>query len=116
MQMEFYRPLLSFFFLNDTATTEIYTLSLHDALPICPLHSPQLDVSFAGASSTLTTALTRAAQLSDNMKQKRYRGVEWSAMVMCPFGCPHIAPSIRPPPPRGRPQQCNHRCQRVGCS
>src|SRR3712207_9153814 len=27
---------LFFFFFNDTATTEIYTLSLHDALPICP--------------------------------------------------------------------------------
>src|SRR6266550_8006380 len=25
-----------FFFFNDTATTEIYTLSLHDALPITP--------------------------------------------------------------------------------
>src|SRR5258708_26808936 len=32
-------PLLSFlfFFFNDTATTEIYTLSLHDALPIFPV-------------------------------------------------------------------------------
>src|SRR3712207_7032120 len=29
-----------FFFFNDTATTEIYTLSLHDALPIL---APQLD-------------------------------------------------------------------------
>src|SRR2546422_741786 len=28
------RPSLFFFFFNDTATTEIYTLSLHDALPI----------------------------------------------------------------------------------
>src|SRR5215475_15828420 len=28
---------LVFFFFNDTATTEIYTLSLHDALPICEL-------------------------------------------------------------------------------
>src|SRR2546430_8294879 len=27
-----------FFFFNDTATTEIYTLSLHDALPICLSH------------------------------------------------------------------------------
>src|SRR5258708_19178556 len=27
--------LAGFFFFNDTATTEIYTLSLHDALPIC---------------------------------------------------------------------------------
>src|SRR5258708_5601815 len=31
-----YRRLLFFFFFNDTATTEIYTLSLHDALPISP--------------------------------------------------------------------------------
>src|SRR3712207_7867954 len=29
-----------FFFFNDTATTEIYTLSLHDALPICPWPTP----------------------------------------------------------------------------
>src|SRR5436190_20539537 len=27
-----------FFFFNDTATTEIYTLSLHDALPICDMY------------------------------------------------------------------------------
>src|SRR5260370_19144542 len=32
--LHFFR-LSSFFFFNDTATTEIYTLSLHDALPIC---------------------------------------------------------------------------------
>src|SRR6266481_3279089 len=33
-----------FFFFNDTATTEIYTLSLHDALPICrpPRAQPRL--------------------------------------------------------------------------
>ncbi len=30
---------LTFFFFNDTATTEIYTLSLHDALPIW-IHTP----------------------------------------------------------------------------
>src|SRR5258708_17725693 len=28
------------FFFNDTATTEIYTLSLHDALPICFFRQP----------------------------------------------------------------------------
>src|SRR5215472_19368847 len=38
-----------FFFFNDTATTEIYTLSLHDALPIsvcsrCEHQMPRLDV------------------------------------------------------------------------
>src|SRR2546422_11181806 len=31
---EMRRMLCCFFFFNDTATTEIYTLSLHDALPI----------------------------------------------------------------------------------
>src|SRR3989442_4566078 len=29
-----------FFFFNDTATTEIYTLSLHDALPILSMEFP----------------------------------------------------------------------------
>src|SRR3712207_7300795 len=40
--------ILCFFFFNDTATTEIYTLSLHDALPIyrdllvrCEPHPPR---------------------------------------------------------------------------
>src|SRR2546421_12565959 len=44
-------PLFSFFFFNDTATTEIYTLSLHDALPIwivqqgrrIPGHRPHIE-------------------------------------------------------------------------
>src|SRR2546423_10948345 len=35
--------LIFFFFFNDTATTEIYTLSLHDALPI--LHRPVRDAT-----------------------------------------------------------------------
>src|SRR2546430_9258522 len=39
--------LFFFFFFNDTATTEIYTLSLHDALPIC--------VVFRGATPDLST-------------------------------------------------------------
>src|SRR2546429_7133133 len=36
----------SFFFFNDTATTEIYTLSLHDALPISGwnMFTPQQDI------------------------------------------------------------------------
>src|SRR5437870_13746840 len=33
--------ILSFFFFTDTATTEIYTLSLHDALPICYIYGTQ---------------------------------------------------------------------------
>src|SRR5438876_6543647 len=40
---------LYFFFFNDTATTEIYTLSLHDALPICEISMK--DVFRSGDSS-----------------------------------------------------------------
>src|SRR5438132_12584091 len=35
-------PSSAFFFFNDTATTEIYTLSLHDALPICVQNEQQI--------------------------------------------------------------------------
>src|SRR2546422_6072556 len=38
-----------FFFFNDTATTEIYTLSLHDALPISPTHWPPRAVMGSGS-------------------------------------------------------------------
>src|SRR5262249_60374881 len=39
----------SFFFFNDTATTEISTLSLHDALPICRGARPAGGVVLSGA-------------------------------------------------------------------
>src|SRR5229473_7298677 len=39
-----------FFFFNDTATTEIYTLSLHDALPISMGDCPRLELSTRSAS------------------------------------------------------------------
>ena len=41
--LSFLNVFILFFFFNDTATTEIYTLSLHDALPICILHSIVLE-------------------------------------------------------------------------
>src|SRR5258706_16153400 len=45
---------LFFFFFNDTATTEIYTLSLHDALPILSC-SARNEVSRTGTIITLRT-------------------------------------------------------------
>src|SRR5256712_8711040 len=45
-----------FFFFNDTATTEIYTLSLHDALPIS-LNCSRLPCVYA--QETLTFLLTQ---------------------------------------------------------
>src|SRR5256885_8776456 len=42
-----------FFFFNDTATTEIYTLSLHDALPISLLLKPRRAPAIAASTSGL---------------------------------------------------------------
>src|SRR5256884_1158203 len=50
-----YRSMSSFFFFNDTATTEIYTLSLHDALPISALDA-QGNVA-TGFGSNVTVAI-----------------------------------------------------------
>src|SRR5439155_21123417 len=48
----------TFFFFTDTPTTEIYTLSLHDALPIwCGRAAPPRDCS--RASAWTTTAIRR---------------------------------------------------------
>src|SRR3712207_8885834 len=47
-----------FFFFNDTATTEIYTLSLHDALPI----SRERRVPFLGICFGMQMAVIEAAR------------------------------------------------------
>src|SRR2546430_13046684 len=60
---------LTLFFFNDTATTEIYTLSLHDALPILrmPARPPQWTVEgFARQLWRLRASL-----------QTRHAGVYW---------------------------------------
>src|SRR5207248_11338169 len=43
--------LFFFFFFNDTATTEIYTLSLHDALPIFALSATNCGTALYGAKT-----------------------------------------------------------------
>src|SRR2546428_6740658 len=54
-----------FFFFNDTATTEIYTLSLHDALPICSL--------LAGRQSTRPRGRFRSSVSAPDLNRPRDR-------------------------------------------
>src|SRR5258708_24444900 len=56
----FHILVLSFFFFNDTATTEIYTLSLHDALPISSQTVTGVAEAFTGTVPVLVQAQTGA--------------------------------------------------------
>src|SRR3712207_8435205 len=53
-----------FFFFNDTATTEIYTLSLHDALPICYDFDRYDRGGLASRPGSLAAALSSSARAS----------------------------------------------------
>src|SRR5258707_7326695 len=50
-----------FFFFNDTATTEIYTLSLHDALPISRRELRELKAVAAVSAADVTRARAKSA-------------------------------------------------------
>src|SRR5258705_12203445 len=84
-RISFHPPLLCiislFFFFNDTATTEIYTLSLHDALPISLVSVRSVSVaSFTGlvtaaAMRTLVPAGTRRSPMAEvSSARPRYLG------------------------------------------
>src|SRR5256885_11257220 len=71
-------PNFYFFFFNDTATTEIYTLSLHDALPI----------SFSANAYKTTSDFTETVLLHDNIRSLRvgaiYRSEEHTSELQSP--------------------------------
>src|SRR2546422_10350437 len=63
--------LFSFFFFNDTATTEIYTLSLHDALPI----SWEFDLPMAGLVKQNKSTDVRQSLLHEISELVLIRGI-----------------------------------------
>src|SRR5258706_14384195 len=63
--------LFFFFFFNDTATTEIYTLSLHDALPIFLY----ILIAFASAQSQSLTSSTIDDLVERSMKAFNVPGI-----------------------------------------
>src|SRR6266404_1851736 len=59
----FFLILFFFFFFNDTATTEIYTLSLHDALPISDArHIPPEGKDFCRSAIRATASRNQVAK------------------------------------------------------
>src|SRR2546430_17519688 len=66
-----------FFFFNDTATTEIYTLSLHDALPISSAAQASFHACRSSSSSPLSRSLRglgRSCQLDGGVPLQRPGG------------------------------------------
>src|SRR3712207_7065820 len=64
---------VNFFFFNDTATTEIYTLSLHDALPIFSLAENSSRSQCTPAGSRRSAATSRGRVTRSRMPSGRAR-------------------------------------------
>src|SRR5258707_13319494 len=62
-----------FFFFNDTATTEIYTLSLHDALPISTREIGGVDVQVAGVPGAADDRQVIVVQVQPRTDRKSTR-------------------------------------------
>src|SRR2546422_7268191 len=91
--------LFVFFFFNDTATTEIYTLSLHDALPISVLLLEQRHVASPGAR----VGHRRQGGPVAARSWERERGIarQPSAHDVLPIGgAEHDLPDVVTPPAR----------------
>ena len=78
--------IFAFFFFNDTATTEIYTLSLHDALPISDYENAVDNTWSLGIGQTFDWAGKRKARgrvaTSDRLAiAAQYRAVRWDVTV-----------------------------------
>src|SRR3712207_7865676 len=72
-----------FFFFNDTATTEIYTLSLHDALPIwktcstcvvatCPATLVSTLIDFTGSARGTGAGRGRSEEHTSELQSRQY--------------------------------------------
>src|SRR5256885_3235068 len=103
---------LSFFFFNDTATTEIYTLSLHDALPISasrPRPPRCWRPGWAGETlqrAVLFSADRKSTRLNSShlvisyavfcLKKKNHRHNDVAAALACDDSCvPVINPAFQ---------------------
>src|SRR2546430_5404013 len=67
------RNLYLFFFFNDTATTEIYTLSLHDALPILNVASGSNTMRSASQPGAIRPLRARPASSAGRVAHQRAR-------------------------------------------
>src|SRR5215475_15357581 len=65
--LDLYLFFLFFFFFNDTATTEIYTLSLHDALPISTATLAPIIPILRSGLRALSASAVRTSEANDGV-------------------------------------------------
>src|SRR5215211_5306518 len=94
------RILYLFFFFNDTATTEIYTLSLHDALPISPRRSSTVECTYVSAVVCTDEWVSRRLSTSSGTPAPaRQRRVGMAKLVRR---------EVEPHPPARAPHNLHH--------
>src|SRR6266704_4565953 len=71
-----------FFFFNDTATTEIYTLSLHDALPICQPLALSAGTRRAMARQAGLLTQTRQADRKSTRLNSRHGSISYAVFCL----------------------------------
>src|SRR2546425_8283952 len=84
--MQLCRPYSIFFFFNDTATTEIYTLSLHDALPIYlswATTPTAFDKSSLRKNGTLRRVLITSARDTTERSEEHTSELQSLAYLVC---------------------------------
>src|SRR5438445_8076387 len=75
-----HRSMLQIYFFNNTASTEIYTLSLHDALPISPKRDPSLrarckssaELTMQSRPLTESRRLARSEEHTSELQSRQY--------------------------------------------
>src|SRR2546425_7623928 len=93
-----------FFFFNDTATTEIYTLSLHDALPISPdqklMHSAPSSWAMSTARRKNSSRICRPSILmSVGRSEEHTSELQSLAYLVCRLLLEKKKKNVNPTPP-----------------
>src|SRR2546430_4082281 len=74
---------MRYFFFNDTATTEIYTLSLHDALPISLLFATGALCATGALQTPVAAGVLLAAAFTGNRSEEHTSELQSQSNLVC---------------------------------
>src|SRR3712207_8806347 len=106
-----------FIFFNDTATTEIYTLSLHDALPISGGTGPEGGVGGGEAAGrvdrmSVPLSLLDLAAVGRSRSEEHTSELQSRQYLVCRLLLEKKGNRMRPDPARCRLRRCNPKNRR----